>query len=278
VFSEFATVYGLDERVAMGANAPNLGQIIVERDIDADLMTLTVRGLWDNSLWSAASASLRKCFAEHPSGLIVDLTALQDDGATSVATWMTAQRVAAQMTPPVQMAMCVPPSLRVADRLQRQGARRYLPVYATVRQARVALASRMPLTDRLHMTLPSEADSPALARDLVSGACVAWQMPHLLNPCRVVMSELVTNAVEHGGSPITVTVTRRGAGLHLAVADTGPARPVLLDLTPPRRDEPLDERGRGLRTVESVSTIWGCEATAGGKIVWATVRGVTEPR
>ena len=79
----------------------------------------------------------------------------------SVATWMTAQRVAAQMTPPVQMAMCVPPALTVADRLQRLGARKYLPVYATVRQARVALASRMPLTDRLQLTLsPSPTRRP----------------------------------------------------------------------------------------------------------------------
>jgi anti-sigma regulatory factor (Ser/Thr protein kinase) len=257
----------------MGASTPDPGQITVERDIDADIMTLSVRGAWDPRLWSAASAGLRKCFAEHPTGLIVDLTALRDDGAVSVPTWMTAQRVAAQMTPPVQMAMCVPPALRVADRLQRLGARKYLPVYATVRQARVALASRMPLTDRLQLALPAEPDSPALARDLVGDACLAWQMPHLLHPCRLVMSELVTNAIEHAGAQIAVTVTRRGAGLHLAVADTSPARPVLLDLTPPRPGEPLNERGRGLRTVDSVATIWGCEPTATGKIVWATVRG-----
>ncbi len=257
----------------MGANAPDPGQITVERDIDADLTTLTVRGVWNPRLWSAASTGLRKCLAEHPTGLIVDLNALQDDGAASVATWMTAQRVAAQMTPPVQMAMCVPPTLRVADRLQRLGARKYLPVYATVRQARVALASRMQLTDRQQLILPPEPDSPSLARDLIGEACLAWQVPHLLHPCRLVMSELVTNAVEHAGSQITVTVTRRGIGLHLAVADTSSALPVLLTPTPPVPGEPLNDRGRGMRMVDSVATIWGCEPTATGKVVWATVRG-----
>jgi len=257
----------------MGASTPNPGRITVERDIEADITTMSVRGLWTPRLWSATSTKLRKCFAEHPTGLIVDLSALQDEAAVSVATWMTAQRVAAQMTPPVQMAMCVPPALTLADRLQRLGARKYLPVYATVRQARVALASRMPLTDRLQLTLPAEPDSPALARDLIGDACLAWQMPHLLHPCRLVMSELVTNAVEHVGAQITVTVTRRGVGLHLAVADTSPALPSLLALTPPRSGEPLNERGRGLRTVDSVATIWGCEPTATGKVVWATVRG-----
>jgi anti-sigma regulatory factor (Ser/Thr protein kinase) len=257
----------------MGANAPKPDHITVERDIDADVTTLRVRGPWNPRLWSATSGKLRKCFAQHPTGLIVDLSALQDEGAASVATWMTAQRVAAQMTPVVQMAMCVPPSLTLADRLQRLGARKYLPVYASVRQARVALASRMPLTDRLHLTLQSEPDSPALARGLVGDACLAWQMPHLLHPCRLVMSELVTNAVEHVGARITVTVTRRGIGLHLAVADTSPMLPALIALTPPRPGEPLDERGRGLRTVDSVATVWGAEPTATGKVVWATVRG-----
>jgi hypothetical protein len=261
----------------MGDSPQHQGQITVQRDMDADVMTLTVRGSWNPKLWSSTSSALRKCFAEHPTGLVVDLSALQDETAASVATWTTAQRVAAQMTPPVQMAMCVPPALTLADRLQRQGARRYLPVYATVRQARVALESRMPLTDRLQLRLPPEPDSPALARDLVGDACLAWQVPHLLHPCRLVMSELVTNAVEHAGSEINVTVTRRGAGLHLAVADTSPVLPRLIALTPPRPDEPLNEQGRGLRTVSSVATIWGCEPTATGKIVWATVRGPERP-
>jgi anti-sigma regulatory factor (Ser/Thr protein kinase) len=254
------------------ASEANPGRITIERDIDDDIVTLSVHGSWTQRLWSATSTGLRKCFAEHPTGLIVDLTALRDDGAVSVATWMTAQRVAAQMTPPVQMAMCVPPALKVADRLQRLGARKYLPVYATVRQARVALASRMPLIDRLQLALPSEPESPSLARDLVGDACLAWQMPHLLHPGRLVMSELVTNAVEHAGARIAVTLTRRGLGLHLAVADTSPALPRLLAPVPPRPGEPLDERGRGLRLVDSVATIWGCEPTTSGKIVWATVR------
>jgi anti-sigma regulatory factor (Ser/Thr protein kinase) len=261
----------------MGASTPNPGKITVERDIEADITSMSVSGPWNPRLWSATTTGLRKCLAEHPSGLIVDLTALQDESAASVATWMTAQRMAAQMEPPVQIAMCVPPVQTLADRLQRLGARKYLPVYATVRQARVALESHLPLTDRLQVTLPSDPDSPALARDLIGDACLAWQVPHLLHPCRLVMSELVTNAVEHVGSPITVTVTRRGIGLHLAVADTSPALPSLLALTPPRQGEPLNERGRGLRTVDSIATIWGCEPTITGKVVWATVRGPQRP-
>jgi anti-sigma regulatory factor (Ser/Thr protein kinase) len=256
----------------MGVSPSHPDAVIVRSDVESGVTLLTIRGVWTQKLWSAASAGLRKCFAEHPSGLIVDLSALDDESAASVATWMTAQGVAAQMTPPVQMALCVPASMRLADRLQRLGARRYLPVYATVRQARVALDSRLPLTDRLHLMLASEPDSPALARDLIGDACRAWQLPHLLHPGRLVMSELVTNAVEHGGPDITVTVSRRGSALHLAVGDSNPLLPELKPPAPPRHGEPLDERGRGLRLVDAVATVWGSAPTATGKVVWATVR------
>ena len=248
------------------------GPVTVLSDAEASVAVLGVRGRWDRKLWQATSTGLRKCFAEHPAALIVDLSELQDDKGTSAPTWITAQRVAAQMAPPVQLAMCVPAQLLLADRLQRLGARRFLPVYATVRQAKVALEGRLPLTDRLLVRLPSDPDSPALARDLVGDACRAWQLPTLLYPARLVMSELVTNAVEHARSEITCVVSKRGGGLHMTVSDLSPQLPRLHELAPPRRGEPLDERGRGLRTVHATASMWGAMPTPSGKVVWATIR------
>jgi hypothetical protein len=262
----------------MGVSPPYLirpgadQHVAVECDVDAAIATLTVRGCWDQSLWQAASTGLQECFAEHPDGMIVDLAAIDDERAESASTWVTAQRVAGRMDPPVQMAMCVPPDLILADRLQRLGARRFLPVYATCRQARVALQSRMPLVDRLTLKLTPEPDAPALARDMVGDACRAWRLPRLLYPGRLVMSELVTNAVEHAAAEITVLVSRRGDGLHLAVADDSPTLPRLLDLAPPRRGQPLNERGRGLRTVHATAATWGSVPTPAGKLVWALIR------
>lgn len=251
--------------------------VTVVSDLEADLSVVTVNGSWDRNLFRATSTGLRKCFAEHPGGVIVDLSALEDDAAASAMTWVTAQRVAARMAPPVHLAMCVPPSQRLADRLQRLGARRYLPVYATVRQARVALQGRLPPTDRLELTLPAEPESPSLARDLIGNACRTWQLPALLHPARLVMSELVTNAVEHAGGALTVTVTRRGGGLHLAVADLDPRLPIMRRPRPPQPGAPLDERGRGLRTVDATAAGWGCTPTPTGKTVWATVRDTLDP-
>lgn len=134
--------------------------VTVVSDIEADLSVVTVHGPWDGNLMRATSTGLRKCLAGHPAAVIVDLTALEDDAAASAMTWVTAQRVAARMAPPVQLAMCVPPSQTLADRLQRLGARRYLPVYATVRQARVALAGRMAPAEGLELTCRRSQSRP----------------------------------------------------------------------------------------------------------------------
>jgi hypothetical protein len=244
----------------------------LESDVDASLVTLTVDGAWDRALWKQTTERLNKCLAEHPEALIVDLSWLDDPGAVSAPTWMAAQRKAAAMTPPVQLALCIPPDLPLADRMQRLGARHYLPVYARVRQARVAIAGRLPLTERLKATLPPEPDSPSIARNLVSDACLAWDRVELLHPSRAVMSELVTNAIEHARTEATVVVSLRGAGVHLSVADGVTAPPRLLRMSRVRRDQPLDEHGWGLHMVDALAVAWGSLPTSTGKVVWATLQ------
>jgi anti-sigma regulatory factor (Ser/Thr protein kinase) len=244
-----------------------------DTEADATVSLLTVQGAWDDRLCYTASASLRRCFTEHPDALIVDLSGLLDPRSESAPIWVTAQHAAAALEPPMPLALCVPPDLPLADRMQGLGAGRFLPVYAKVRQARVALAGRIPGTERLTVVLAPDTDAPSLARNLVSDACLSWGLVKHLHPSRLVMSELVTNAVEHAGTEIAVVVTRRGAGLHLAVADGDPRLPRVLTRTNrPRRDVPLDERGRGLRAVQETASMWGAVPTETGKIVWATIR------
>lgn len=247
--------------------------VLVEGDADAAIALMTVRGPWDRPLRQAVVTRLHKVLAEHPEALIVDLTELNDPASASAATWVAAQCAAAAREPAVQLALCIPPSLPLADRMQRLGAKRFLPVYAKVRQARVAIAGRLPLTERMALTLPSEPDSASLARNLVGDACLAWEVPELLHPARLVMSELVTNAIEHARTAIGVMASLRGRGIHLSVSDGVAAPPVLLKLARPQRDRPLDDRGRGMQMVQAAAAAWGWLPTRRGKVVWATLLG-----
>ena len=250
----------------------------LESDIDASVALFTVGGTWNRRLWQDTTQTLRKRLAEHPEALIVDLTGLDDPDGRSAPTWLNAQRTAASMEPPVQMALCIPPELPLADRMQRLGARRFLPVYAKVRQARVAVAGRLPLTERLMLSLRPDPEAPSMARNLVTDACLAWHLVELLHPSRLVMSELVTNAVEHARTEMTVVVGRRGAGLHLSVADGVAAPPHFRKPGRVHPDRPLDDRGKGLHVVANHAIAWGCLPTSTGKVVWATMRPPLEQR
>jgi anti-sigma regulatory factor (Ser/Thr protein kinase) len=76
-------------------------------------------------------------------------------------------------------------------------------------------------------------------------------------------TELVTNAVEHAGTPYTLMVEVTVDGLRVEVHDGSEALPVMGEMC-----SPLAVRGRGLALVAELSHRWGCEAVVGGKSVW----------
>jgi hypothetical protein len=238
---------------------------------DGDVVILAVRGDWGRPLWFASTTAVHKCLAEAPPGLIVDLSALVDPGAASVATWMTAQRVAERMYPKVPLALVVSPEMTLAIRLQRLGARRFLPVYAKLQQAQVALGSRLPLTDRLTLELPASVDPTAsAARSLAGDACRAWKLPSLRAQSELVAGELAANAVRHAGPPFLLTVTRRDRSVHIAMYDG--------DVAPPRLPPVADGgSGGGLASVHAAADFWGSMPSRTGKVVWALVQTAARP-
>ncbi|RSM37631.1 ATP-binding protein [Amycolatopsis balhimycina DSM 5908] len=84
---------------------------------------------------------------------------------------------------------------------------------------------------------------------------------------QLVVTELATNAYEHGAGPVRVTwsVTDRPCSVLLEVQDDGEDRPVA---GPPASVRP---RGRGLVLVGDLSREWGVRPEERGKTVWARI-------
>jgi two-component sensor histidine kinase len=94
--------------------------------------------------------------------------------------------------------------------------------------------------------------------------------PGRLHDLDLVVTELVTNAVQHGSNPgdgIKLDLGRRRSTIYVGVTDPCRKRtsPTLLASSSDR------ESGRGLMTVERLAEQWGDEIVSGQRRVWATV-------
>jgi len=78
----------------------------------------------------------------------------------------------------------------------------------------------------------------------------------------MLVSELVTNAVQHARSFLVLHIDRTWPGLTILVEDASAAPPVL------QADCGDAEGGRGLMLVDTLAASWGWERTSTGKIVW----------
>lgn len=251
---------------------PASAQLTVTADGDGAVLDIAVRGAWDDESAGAVRQAVHNCLAEHPAAIVIDLTRADGVPPETAGMWLAMASAAAAGDPPARLALCLPAERGLADRLRRTGAAELLPLFASDGEAHAALAGRRSLADVVRLRLPPTTVAPSVARNLVGGACQAWNLADLLHPGRAVMSELVTNAVEHARTDMEVSISRRGAALHLAVRDRSPALPRVISLATVRPGEPLNERGKGLRVVHADSLAWGAIPTTGGKMVWATIR------
>ena len=111
---------------------------------------------------------------------------------------------------------------------------------------------------------PALPDSVAGVRDFVTSELAPHLPPQAVEGARVVASELATNAVQHAGTPFTVTLDWTCDQVTLRVSDGAGGVPS------PGEPGPLELRGRGLLLVDALSVAWGVDADpSGGKSVWA---------
>jgi anti-sigma regulatory factor (Ser/Thr protein kinase) len=106
----------------------------------------------------------------------------------------------------------------------------------------------------IDVELPSTPSAPARARgalDRIEGQVA----PERMRDVRLLVSELVTNAVRHAdGEVVRLVVALRGTGLRIEVHDPGRG----FTLEPPP-DDPMRASGWGLVLVEELADRWGID-------------------
>ncbi|MEU1199855.1 SpoIIE family protein phosphatase [Streptomyces sp. NPDC005813] len=110
--------------------------------------------------------------------------------------------------------------------------------------------------------LPSDRTAARAARTLAARRLKEWGLEGLEDSTKLILSELVTNAVRDKTGPIGLRLIRHQV-LTCEVFDTDDCSPR------PRRAHAMDENGRGLFLVAQLSRRWGSRPAPGGKVVWA---------
>ena len=110
----------------------------------------------------------------------------------------------------------------------------------------------------------AEPASASRARAFVASHLLRHGVPQLQDDLSLVVSELVTNAITHARTPVTVILERSGPSVVLTVCDLSPSVPVM------RPADAMAGGGRGLMIVDVLSGDWGVRVgPSGSKTVWA---------
>ncbi len=116
----------------------------------------------------------------------------------------------------------------------------------------------------------SSPEMVLVARRFVRDRLDAWEVTEHNDSVILVASELVTNAVLHARTAVTLKLEVHGSTIRIEVYDENPRLPVVAPCPPEATS------GRGLPLVSAIARAWGMEHRADGKVVWAEVGPASE--
>ncbi|MFJ9025991.1 ATP-binding protein [Streptomyces sp. NPDC102259] len=135
----------------------------------------------------------------------------------------------------------------------------------------IGATATTPDLDHRHESLPHQNQAACIARRAVCTTLAEWGVDGgTVDDILLVVSELVTNAVQHAAPPLTLSLLRSSEdAVRVEVCSGGCApSPVLRSAD----DEP-EEHGRGLTIVAALATVHGIRHQDGETICWAEFSG-----
>ncbi|MFE7778648.1 SpoIIE family protein phosphatase [Streptomyces sp. NPDC057445] len=114
--------------------------------------------------------------------------------------------------------------------------------------------------------LTAEPASVSSARAFLAESLVEWGCTQLSDDAQLLVSEVVTNAIQHGQGPVNLRIRLNSTELTVEVSDHSHHPPQ------PRLAAADDESGRGLILVDTLAGSWGMRPTDDGKTTWFTLK------
>jgi len=236
----------------------------INRDLRADVTTITLNGELNLDTVASVRASLLKCQAECPAAIVVDLRLVRVAQPVALTVFPTAAK-RQDFGPDSPILLCLGAILDVELIRASVGP---LPLYDTPETARLAAETARALILRTEVTIPPNVNAPRAARREVARVCTEWGLEHIGGAAELIASELVTNVIRHAGTDARLELSFRGDFLHIRVHDFSTVQPTM----PTAEASHYAIHGRGLYLVDLYSTGWGYVVNGSGKVVWATLR------
>lgn len=241
---------------------------VMSADVNSGALVLTLRGPLTMPAVGAAWVTLGRCLAHFPRAVIVDLARVVVVSAAPAVLLPAMLRRRGRLRGLSVLVHGAAPALAARLASGRGALALYRERAAAVAAARALPA--VPGAQRVQARFEPVPQAPAQARELVERTCREWQLEHLVDDAQLIISELVSNAVEHAGTDIDVTIRCHRGLLRLGVCDRSPAAPTAAVSTR-AAGGPVALRGRGLPMVALQAHAWGTIHGDGGKIVWAAL-------
>jgi anti-sigma regulatory factor (Ser/Thr protein kinase)/anti-anti-sigma regulatory factor len=233
-----------------------------------DIILITLGGVLSLDTVPLVRRTLMKCLAEAPVAVIVEISAMSVDDRSRLTVFLAAAHTFARSG--TALLVCGASAETTAQ--MGSGVLGDVPAFPAYSQARASVSNTsLRIPPRVSIRLAGTPHAPHGARAIVADTCRSWNLDHLTEPATLVVSELVSNAVQHAHTDVQVELVVRGDYLHISVRDDSPHTLVFTPTEPSEGAAPT-ERGRGLRLVEAYTTAWGSRTTTDTKTVWATLR------
>jgi anti-anti-sigma factor len=235
----------------------------IQRSTRQGCVVLTLAGRLHPAAAPELQRAILKQVAEQPPAIICDLAQVGTIDPLCAGVF-TSIRHPALGWPGTALILCgTQPA--VAEILLQLGVAARLTMYPSLDQALANARARPPwVGERLALgPVPTAARA---VRAFVREVCDRWGIGELVEPARLLASELVTSAVVRAGAAAELRIELRGARLQVAVHDHDP------DLLGVLAAKEGTDRRLSLEILDQVASAWGVrQEGTGGKTVWCTL-------